>query len=462
MFPVEVIYAPLDALGRDYAEDDGNAEAEDRASARAEAVHYLDGAVAAVERIIAGGAPGDVLVFLPSERDIREALDALEPRLRGEATLVPLFGRLTNAEQQRVFAPAPRRKVVVATNIAETSLTLPGIRFVVDAGLVRVSRYSPQARTRRLPIEPVSQSSAEQRKGRAGRVAPGTCIRLYSEADFLARPRFTQPEIQRANLADVILRLQAFGLGDIERFPFLNPPPAKAIRAGFGLLEELGALGPDPGGGAPRPLTPVGRELARLPVDPTVGRMILQARAEGALREVLVIAAGLSIQDPRERPLDRQAQADAAHRRFAHPDSDFLTLLAIWEAFHDDLERLSQARLRRYTSLLQPHDFHGRAQRGQPHHRHGLGRIDRFILLAGRRDPNDHIHDTACSVDLEDDRRCTVAHQGLCHAPAHIGKTLHGVWAHRQQPIARRQPRQCGGRLRDRLGHKGLGLFAIG
>jgi len=366
MHPVEVVYAPLDALGRDYAEEEGNAEAGDRASARAEAVHYLDGAVAAVERILAGGAPGDVLVFLPSERDIREALDALEPRLRGQATLVPLFGRLTNAEQQRVFAPAPRRKVVVATNIAETSLTLPGIRFVVDAGLVRVSRYSPQARTRRLPIEPVSQSSAEQRKGRAGRVAPGTCIRLYSEADFLARPRFTQPEIQRANLADVILRLQAFGLGDIERFPFLNPPPAKAIRAGFGLLEELGALGPDPGGGAPRPLTPVGRELARLPVDPTVGRMILQARAEGALREVLVIAAGLSIQDPRERPLDRQAQADAAHRRFAHPDSDFLTLLAIWEAFHDDLERLSQARLRRfcrdhflsYTRLREWRDIH--------------------------------------------------------------------------------------------------------
>jgi ATP-dependent helicase HrpA len=366
MFPVEVVYAPLDALGRDYAEDDGNAEAEDRASARAEAVHYLDGAVAAVERIVAGGASGDVLVFLPSERDIREAMDALEPRLRGDATLVPLFGRLTNAEQQRVFAPAPRRKVVVATNLAETSLTLPGIRFVVDAGLVRVSRYSPQARTRRLPIEPVSQSSAEQRKGRAGRVAPGTCIRLYSEADFLARPRFTQPEIQRANLADVILRLQAFGLGDIERFPFLNPPPAKAIRAGFGLLEELGALGPEPGDGTPRPLTPIGRELARLPVDPTVGRMILQARTEGALREVLVIAAGLSIQDPRERPLDRQAQADAAHRRFAHPDSDFLTLLAIWEAFHDDLERLSQPRLRRfcrdhflsYTRLREWRDIH--------------------------------------------------------------------------------------------------------
>ena len=400
MFPVEVIYAPLDSLGRDYSEDDENEEKENLsavASAKAEALHYIDGVVEAVERIARESTSGDVLVFLPSERDIREVGDLLEGRRLRDCEVIPMFGRLSNAEQQRVFAPTQRRKIVLATNIAETSLTIPGIRFVVDTGLVRLSRYSPQARTRRLPIEPVSQSSAEQRKGRSGRVAEGVCIRLFSEKDFLERPRFTQPEIQRANLADVILRMKAFGLGDIERFPFINMPAGKSIRAGYALLEELGAIAPagrrEEGEGSnekgavetdeaararpalssflPAPatsveLTPVGRELARLPVDPTVGRMILQARAEKALREVLVIAAGLSIQDPRERPLDKQQQADAAHRRFVHPDSDFLTLLNIWEAFHDEFEHMTQAKLRRfcrdhflsYTRMREWRDIH--------------------------------------------------------------------------------------------------------
>jgi ATP-dependent helicase HrpA len=345
-FPVEVIYAPLDQLGSDSAEGD-------EPGARAEALHYVDGAVEAVERILSDReASGDILVFMPAERDIREACELLEGRHR-QAEVIPLFGRLSQAEQQRIFATSQRRKIIVATNIAETSLTLPGIRFVVDTGLARVSRYVPAARTRRLPIEAVAQSSCDQRKGRAGRVAEGVCIRLYSEEDYNARPRFAQPEIQRANLADVILRMKAFGLGDIERFPFINMPAVKSIRAGYALLEELGALdGEDSGAGggaaAARPLTPLGRELARLPVDPTVGRMILQAREERALHEVLVIAAGLSIQDPRERPMDAREKADAAHRRFVHPDSDFLTLLAIWETFHDELERLSQARLRRF------------------------------------------------------------------------------------------------------------------
>src|SRR5688572_13711191 len=414
-FPVEVIYSPLDELGRDYAENDENEEKEDLsavASAKAEALHYIDGAVEAVERIVRESGSGDVLVFLPSERDIRDVHELLEGRLQASrrnaqagVEVVPLFGRLSNAEQQRVFASTQRRKIVLATNIAETSLTIPGIRFVVDTGLARVSRYSPQARTRRLPIEPVSQSSADQRKGRSGRVAAGVCIRLYSEKDFLERPRFTQPEIQRANLADVILRMKAFGLGDIERFPFINMPAAKSIRAGYGLLEELGATAPsgrtdespsrrreegegrrndpEPVISAPSPfsllpspasaasaasveLTPVGRELARLPVDPTVGRMILQARAEKALREVIVIAAGLSIQDPRERPLDKQQQADAAHRRFAHPDSDFLTLLNIWETYHDEFETMAQSKLRRfcrehflsYTRMREWRDVH--------------------------------------------------------------------------------------------------------
>ena len=368
-YPVEVIYAPLDGLGSDYDENDENEEKSDAAavaSAKAEALHYIDGAVEAVERIAHESERGDVLVFLPSERDIREVGDLLEGRRLRDCEIVPLFGRLSNVEQQRVFAPTQRRKVVLATNIAETSLTIPGIRFVVDTGLARVSRYTAAARTRRLPIEPISQSSADQRKGRSGRVAEGVCIRLYSEKDFLERPRFTEPEIRRANLADVILRLKAFGLGDIERFPFINPPAPKAIRSGYVLLEEIGALATEETGDLVRPLTPVGRELARLPVDPTVGRMILQARTEKALREVLVIAAGLSIQDPRDRPMDKQQAADAAHRRFAHPDSDFITLLNIWEAFHDEFERLTQAKLRRfcrdhflsYTRLREWRDVH--------------------------------------------------------------------------------------------------------
>ncbi len=382
-FPVEVIYAPLDELGRDYNDNDENEDKEDAAavaSAKAEALHYIDGAVEAIERILRDSNSGDLLVFLPSERDIRDVGDLLDGRgLRG-CEIVPLFGRLSNAEQQRVFASSQRRKIVLATNIAETSLTIPGIRFVVDTGLARISRYSPQARTRRLPIEEIAQSSADQRKGRAGRVAAGVCVRLYSEKDFLERPRFTQPEIQRANLADVILRMKAFRLGDIERFPFINMPAAKSIRAGYSLLEELGAMAEE-GDAAPLPraeagegarppssrqLTPIGRELARLPVDPTVGRMILQARTEKALREVVIIAAGLSIQDPRERPLDKQQQADTAHRRFAHPDSDFLTLLNIWEAYHGEFEAMTQAKLRRfcrehflsYTRMREWRDVH--------------------------------------------------------------------------------------------------------
>lgn len=359
-FPVEVIYAPLDSLGSDAAEGDER-------ESKAEALHYIDGAVEAVERIVRESRTGDILVFMPSERDIREVGDLLEGRRLRDCELVPLFGRLSNAEQQRVFAPTQRRKIIVATNIAETSLTIPGIRFVVDTGLARLSRYSPQARTRRLPIEPVSQSSADQRKGRSGRVADGVCVRLYSEKDFLERPKFTQPEIQRANLADVILRMKAFGLGDIERFPFINMPAAKSIRAGYALLEELGALDSAENlADAGRQLTPIGRELARLPVDPTVGRMILQARTEKALREVVIIAAGLSIQDPRERPMDKQQQADAAHWRFVHPDSDFLTLLNIWESYHDQFETLSQAKLRRfcrdhflsYTRMREWRDIH--------------------------------------------------------------------------------------------------------
>ena len=381
-YPVEVIYAPLDEFGTDAAEGDER-------EAQAEALHYIDGVVEAVQRIVRESTGGDVLVFLPSERDIRELGDLLDGRRLGNCEVIPMFGRLSNVEQQRVFAPTQRRKIILATNIAETSLTIPGIRFVVDTGLARLSRYSPTARTRRLPIEPVSQSSADQRKGRSGRVADGVCIRLYSEKDFLERPRFTQPEIQRANLADVILRMKAFGLGDIERFPFINMPAAKSIRAGYALLEELGALdASDDVADSVRVLTPIGRELARLPVDPTVGRMILEARAEKALREVVIIAAGLSIQDPRERPMDKQQQADNAHRRFVHPDSDFLTLLNIWEAYHGEFETMAQAKLRRFCR-------------------------DHFLSYTRMREWRDIYTQLIDTLEQRDDFRLTSAYHGM-------------------------------------------------
>jgi len=349
VYPVEVIYAPLEEMGGDGppgrpSEETAGPAVPPYQKAKRDDITYIDAAVEAVERVLLESSAGDVLVFFPTERDIREARDLLEGRRLGRLEIVPLFGRLTNAEQQRVFAQTQARKIVLSTNIAETSLTIPGIRFVIDTGLARFSRYVPQSRTRRLPVEPVSQSSADQRKGRCGRVSDGVCIRLYSEQDFNDRPRFTQPEIQRSNLADVILRMKAFGLGDIEEFPFLNAPPTKGIRAGYALLHELGAI--DEAG----VLTDLGRELAHLPVDPTVGRMVLQARNEKALREVLIIATALSIQDPRERPLDEQQKADAAHRRFTQPDSDFLTLLAIWEAYHDEFESMSLGKLRKFCT----------------------------------------------------------------------------------------------------------------
>jgi ATP-dependent helicase HrpA len=317
LYPVEVIYAPFDA------------DSEERGD-----ITYVDAAVRAAETALCEPGNGDILIFMPGERDIRETSDLLEGRFGREAEIIPLFGMLSAADQQRVFAPLNRRKIVVATNIAETSLTIPGIRYVIDSGLARISRYNPRTRTKRLPVEPVSQSSANQRKGRSGRVQDGVCIRLYSEEDFNERPQYTQPEIQRANLAEVILRMKAYRLGDIETFPFVNPPPPAAIDGGYKLLQELGALDDA------RELTQLGQDLSRLPIDPTLGRMLLQSQHEHATRELLIIAAGLSIQDPRERPLDKKDAAAAAHKRFADPRSDFLTLLKIWDAVHDQWERL--------------------------------------------------------------------------------------------------------------------------
>lgn len=276
-FPVDVEYRPPG--GEEASSDPADTD-------------FVDAAARECERLFFETGVGDVLIFLPGERDIRECADLIEGRLGSEAEVVPLFGRLSSGEQQQVFNPSSRRKVVIATNIAETSLTIPGIRFVIDSGLVRMSRYNPRTRTRRLPVEAVSQSSANQRKGRAGRVEAGVCIRLYSEEDFESRSPFTQPEIQRANLAEVILRMKASRLGDIETFPFLNPPAPMAISGGYLLLQELGALDEQ------HELTPLGRDLARLPIDPTLGRMLLQAQTEHAGRELLIIAAGLSIQDP--------------------------------------------------------------------------------------------------------------------------------------------------------------------
>jgi ATP-dependent helicase HrpA len=323
-YPVEVVYAPFDS------------ESEERGD-----LTYIDAAVRATEQILCEPGDGDALIFMPSERDIRETSDLIESRFHHDAEVIPLFGRLSSGDQQRVFSPCAKRKIVVATNIAETSLTIPGIRYVIDSGLARVSRYNARTRTRRLPIEPVSQSSANQRKGRSGRVRNGVCIRLYSEEDFAERPPYTQPEIQRANLAEVILRMKAFRLGEIETFPFLNPPAPAAIDGGYKLLQELGALD------SQRELTDLGRDLARLPIDPTLGRMLLQAQTEGRQRELLIIASALSIQDPRERPLDQKDAANAAHKRFVDPQSDFLTLLNIWNAVHEQWEKLRNQNQRR-------------------------------------------------------------------------------------------------------------------
>jgi ATP-dependent helicase HrpA len=313
LWGVEVRYQPLESF-TEASNPDG------------ETLSHIEAAVVAVENALLESEHGDVLVFMPTERDIRETREFMEERLGRGTEVLGLYGRMPAADQQRIFAPGPRRRVIIATNVAETSLTLPRIRYVVDSGLSRMSRYNPRTRTKRLPIEDISQSSANQRAGRAGRIAEGIAIRLYSEEDFLKRPRFTQPEIQRANLAEVILRMKAFGLGEIETFPFIDPPQQAAIRAGYRLLHELGAIT------ELNVLTQLGKDLARLPLDPTLGRMLLQALKEGVLPQMLVIASGLSIPDPRERPEDQKEAAQSAHQKFAFKDSDFVCLLQIWKA----------------------------------------------------------------------------------------------------------------------------------
>jgi len=299
----------------------------------------------AVQELVRDG-PGDVLVFASGEREIRDMADAVDAlRLPGTEVL-PLFARLSAAEQHRVFARHTNRRVVIATNIAETSITVPGIRYVVDPGTARISRYSKRTKVQRLPIEPVSQASADQRAGRCGRVAPGICIRLYAEDDYDARPEFTEPEILRTNLASVILQMTAIGLGDVESFPFVEPPDRRNVADGVTLLEELGALEPDRPA-HDRRLTELGRRLARLPLDPSLGRMVLEAERNRCVHEVMVIVAGLSIQDPRERPTGEEERAGQLHARFRVPGSDFLGYLALWDHVKERQRELSSSRFRR-------------------------------------------------------------------------------------------------------------------
>ncbi|KWH17802.1 ATP-dependent RNA helicase HrpA [Burkholderia territorii] len=328
LYPVEMRYRPV-AEDRPAVKNAEGTGGRDRVKTAREAERDLmDAIVDAVDELCREG-PGDVLVFLPGEREIREAAEALRKHHPPHTEILPLFARLSAADQDKVFKASNARRIVLATNVAETSLTVPGIRYVVDTGLARVKRYSYRNKVEQLQVEPISQAAANQRAGRCGRVADGVCIRLYEESDYQARARFTDPEILRSSLASVILRMKSLHLTAIESFPFLEPPPGRAIADGYQLLNELGAVDDD------NALTPLGRELARLPLDPRVGRMILAARDQQSLREVLIIASALSVQDPRDRPIDAQEQADQAHRRFADERSEFLQWLKIWAWFEE-------------------------------------------------------------------------------------------------------------------------------
>lgn len=322
-YPVEVRYRPFD---------------DDPQTDQSQAILH------SVEELCREG-PGDILIFLSGERDIRDTADMLQKQQLRHTEIVPLYARLSAAEQNRIFAAHSGRRIVLATNVAETSLTVPGIKYVIDPGLARVSRYSVRSKVQRLPIEAISQASANQRSGRCGRVSDGICIRLYSEEDYQGRSEFTDPEILRTNLASVILQMLALGLGDIQAFPFVQAPDGRNINDGLRLLEELGAVGQSRG---KLSLTAMGRQLARLPVDPRYARMLHQAAQQDCLSEVMVITAGLSIQDPRERPLEKRQAADEKHNEYADKDSDFLTLLNLWHLFREQQQALSNNQLRKW------------------------------------------------------------------------------------------------------------------
>ena len=325
----------------------------------------LQGLFNAVDELCTEGL-GDILIFMNGEREIRDTADALRKRNLRDTEILPLYSRLSNTEQNRVFSQHAGRRIVLATNVAETSLTVPGIRYVIDPGTARISRYSYKTKVQRLPIEAISQASANQRKGRCGRVAAGICIRLYSEQDFLGRPEFTDPEILRTNLASVILQMLALGLGDMSRFPFVEAPDNRHIKDGLRLLEELGAINGSIDGQHPLRLTPLGRQLARVPLDPRLARMVLAAPQFGCLEEILIITSALSIQDPRERPMDKQQASDEKHRRFEDKDSDFQAFLNLWNYVQEQQQTLSQNQFRKqcqkeflsYLRLREWQDIH--------------------------------------------------------------------------------------------------------
>ena len=328
-YPVDILYRPLRA-------EDSDEEELDPITAVRRAVEELG----RKDR-------GDMLVFLPTERDIHEAVKLLRSKMLPgdspgrETEILPLYARLPSSQQQKIFNPGGRRRVVLATNVAESSLTVPRIHYVIDTGTARISRYSARSRTQRLPIEPISRASADQRTGRCGRVGPGVCVRLFDESDYLRRDRYTQPEIQRSNLASVILQAKSLRLGPLDTFPFLDPPKQATIRDGFKTLFEIGAID------SRDQLTPLGKMLSRLPVDPRIGRMILAADEEQSLAEVLIIAAALEVRDPRLRPVEKQQAADEAHEKFKHDSSDFMSLLKIWDFYHDQKSKLSRNQLRK-------------------------------------------------------------------------------------------------------------------
>jgi ATP-dependent helicase HrpA len=350
-YPVEVRYRPLDD------------------PARERLVDQVDGICEAVQEL-RREIDGDVLVFCSGEREIRDAAAALEDLQLPDTEVFPLFARLSAAEQHRVFERHKGRRIVLATNVAETSLTVPGIRAVIDPGTARISRYSYRTKVQRLPIEPISQASANQRAGRCGRVGPGIAVRLYDEEDFESRPEFTEPEIRRTNLASVILQMANLGLGDVASFPFVDPPEDRNIRDGIALLEELGAVDPERYG-TRKWLTTLGRRLVRMPVDPRLGRMVIEAGANNCLHEVMVITAAMSIQDPRERPFDHRTQADQHHARFKHPDSDFLSYLELWNYLREQRHERSSNQFRRmcrneflnYNRIREWQDIHEQLRR---------------------------------------------------------------------------------------------------
>src|SRR3989442_975474 len=345
LYPVEVRYHPVESEDEDYD---------------------LNQAISDAAEELAREGQGDVLVFLPGEREIREAAETLRKHPPPHTEILPLFARLSAEEHDSIFKPHGGRRIVLATNVAETSLTVPGIRYVVDTGLARVKRYSYRNKVEQLRVENISQASAKQRAGRCGPVASGVCVRLYAEEEFASRPAFTDPEVLRSSLASVILRMKSLGLGTVEEFPFIDSPGSKAIQDGYALLAELGAVD------EANELTEIGRQLARLPVDPRIGRMVLAAKSENAIGEVLCFAAALSVQDPRQRPSERAAAADEAHKRFDDEKSDFLSWLKLWKFFEEalaehEIQPQAARGLPRAFPLVQPHarvERHSRAVEG--------------------------------------------------------------------------------------------------